>query len=395
MKSKRVFSGVLLAVIGVLFMLSIVGCDNATTPTTTTQYTVTFDANGGTVSPNTATVEEGKTLSSLPTPIRTGGGDTFFQGWYTINETNNDWREPFTLATPIVANITVRAKWRSTEPTQYTVLFNPDGGAVNPTSIQINSGDPVGALPVPTKGSNTFDGWWTAQNGSGTQFTEATIVMGGITVYAKWTAIIDGSPKKIAITGLSAYSGERVQVILTSKGTLPIMNADVVVLSNHDQGGELIPSGGNVEVSLYGASNQRWTGSGSYYVLLTIFRGNDVSRFEFLSNQEIQFTSATTPVHFSTSDFKGNGTPTKFDGVWRGTFNNIPTRVIFSGDWMVQQFLANNTWQNEGVWTKFTFTNTEITMEDSGAGKPLTLVYTLLDTTLTFTEYNMSLEKEG
>jgi hypothetical protein len=395
MKNKRVFSGVLLAVTGALCMLSIVGCDNATTPTTTTQYTVTFHANGGEVSPNTETVEEGKTLPSLPTPTKTSGEDIFFQGWRTKNGANNDWGKSFTGAESIVADITVYAKWGSVALTQYTVTFNPDGGAVAPPSVKIYSGDPVGTLPVPTKGGNTFGGWWTARNGGGTQFTEAFMVNANTTIYAKWTAITDGNPKKIAITGLSVYSGERVQVILTSKGTLPIEHADIVVASNNDQGGELIPSGGNVEAPLYVASNQPWTGSESYYVLFTIFRGNDVSRFEFLSNQKIQFASATTLVQFSTSAFTGNGTPTKFDGVWRGTFNNNPTRFIFSGDWMVQQLLYNNKWQNEGVWTKFTFTNTEITMEDSGAGNPLTLVYILLDTTLTFTEYNVSLEKEG
>jgi hypothetical protein len=39
---------------------------------------------------------------------------------------------------------------------------------------------------------------------------------------------------------------------------------------------------------------------------------------------------------------EGNGTPTKFNGVWSGTFNNISTRFIFSGDWMTQKFLDNN-----------------------------------------------------
>jgi hypothetical protein len=159
----------------------------------------------------------------------------------------------------------------------------------------------VGSLPVPTKNNNAFRGWWTARNGGGTQFTEATIVTGSITVYAEWTEMARGQ-KMISVTGLSDYNGEKIQVILTSKGTLPIMNADVVVGFNNDQGGELIPSGGNVELPLYlpngGAFDQPWTGSGSYYVLVTIFRGNDVNRLEFLSQQEIQFASATTPVQF-------------------------------------------------------------------------------------------------
>jgi hypothetical protein len=44
MKKKRVFLGLLLTIIGELFMLGIVGCDNGTTTTTVIQYTVTFNA---------------------------------------------------------------------------------------------------------------------------------------------------------------------------------------------------------------------------------------------------------------------------------------------------------------------------------------------------------------
>jgi hypothetical protein len=59
MKNKRVFSRVLLAVTGALFMLNIVGCDNATAPTTTTQYTVTFNPDGGAVNPTSVRINSG------------------------------------------------------------------------------------------------------------------------------------------------------------------------------------------------------------------------------------------------------------------------------------------------------------------------------------------------
>jgi hypothetical protein len=96
-------------------------------------------------------------------------------------------------------------------------------------------------------------------------------------------------------------------VALTSKGTLPIPNADVVAGSTTNWSGGLIPNGGNVELPLYlpndGLFDQPWTGSGAYHVRVTIVRGNDVSRLHFLSKQKIQFTSATTPVQFLESDF--------------------------------------------------------------------------------------------
>jgi uncharacterized repeat protein (TIGR02543 family) len=209
MKNKCVFSGFLLIIIGELFMLGIVGCDNGTTTTTITQYTVTFNANGGQVSPGTMTVEEGKTIDVLPTPTKTSG-DTVFQWWYTKNGTDNDWGIPFTDLTPIVADITVYAKWGSIAPTKCTITFDPEGGTVNPASIQVNSGDRAGTLPIPTKNNNTFKGWWTGQNGTGTLFNETTTVSGNITVYAKWERIVAKSnPIQVYSTndGSTVYSG--------------------------------------------------------------------------------------------------------------------------------------------------------------------------------------------
>lgn len=46
------------------------------------KYTITFDANGGTVSPETKTVTYGQPIGSLPIPVRTGYR---FDGWYTID----------------------------------------------------------------------------------------------------------------------------------------------------------------------------------------------------------------------------------------------------------------------------------------------------------------------
>jgi uncharacterized repeat protein (TIGR02543 family) len=49
-------------------------------PPTTTTYTITFDANGGAVSPASSTVTNGQAYGALPTPTRSGYK---FKGWYT------------------------------------------------------------------------------------------------------------------------------------------------------------------------------------------------------------------------------------------------------------------------------------------------------------------------
>jgi hypothetical protein len=299
------FSGLLLTIIGALFMLGIVGCDNGTTNTTITQYTVTFDANGGEVVPSTMTAEEGKTLSSLPTPTKTSG-DTFFQGWYTKDGTNNDWGEPFGVLTPIVTDITVYAKWGSVAPTKHTVTFDPEGGTVNPTSIQVNSGDPVGALPVPEKANNIFEGWYTkdgTNNDWGEPFGVSTPIVTSITVYAKWTTI-NSNPKKISITGLSDFNGKRIEVGLFATQN-PISNNELIAY--HFVLSELIANGKREELPLYTniAQSQPWTGFGSYYVSIIIRRDDHTNHNEaaFMSKNKIAFNATTTVVGFSLTDF--------------------------------------------------------------------------------------------
>ena len=67
----------------------------------------------------------------------------------------------------------------------YTITFNPNDGEVTPIYKNIDIGDAVGELPVPTKGVYTFDGWYTGLT-DGTLVTEETIPDGSVTYYAHW-----------------------------------------------------------------------------------------------------------------------------------------------------------------------------------------------------------------
>lgn len=57
------------------------------------QYTLSFDANGGTVSETTRTVLEGSQVGSLPTPTKEGYR---FYGWYAISN-NSDWQTSYLI----------------------------------------------------------------------------------------------------------------------------------------------------------------------------------------------------------------------------------------------------------------------------------------------------------
>jgi uncharacterized repeat protein (TIGR02543 family) len=67
---------------------------------------ITYNANGGTVSPASATTTAGGNLSILPTPKRNGYS---FNGWY-MSKTGG---EKITTSTVFIENTTVYAQWTS------------------------------------------------------------------------------------------------------------------------------------------------------------------------------------------------------------------------------------------------------------------------------------------
>ncbi|MDR1325344.1 MAG: InlB B-repeat-containing protein [Treponema sp.] len=141
-------------------------------------WPVTFDVDGGTPVTQPARVNSGESLGALMPPDSTRDGYAF-GGWYTEQ---NGGGTQFTAATTVSGAITVYANW------QYTVTFDLDDGTFVTETRTVNSGDPVdAAMPSdPTRSDYAFGGWYTAQNGEGTQFAANTPVTGNITVYALW-----------------------------------------------------------------------------------------------------------------------------------------------------------------------------------------------------------------
>ena len=140
------------------------------------EYTVTFDANGGSVSIASATTKDGK-LESLPTPTR--GGYTFL-GWYT-EETGG---EKVTTDTVFTKDTTIYAHWQKQTAQEYTVTFNANGGSVSTTSTTTKDGK-LESLPTPTNDGYTFLGWYTEETG-GDEVTTDTVFTKDTTIYAHW-----------------------------------------------------------------------------------------------------------------------------------------------------------------------------------------------------------------
>lgn len=93
--------------------------------------------------------------------------------------------------TNVTANHTISVSFKDAggggQPTTHTINFY-DGATLLHTKT-VEEGKSLGAdFPTdPGKADYRFDGWWTGQNGAGTQFTASTAVAGDLSVYAKWT----------------------------------------------------------------------------------------------------------------------------------------------------------------------------------------------------------------
>ena len=118
---------------------------------TVSLYTVTFNANGGSVSPSSA-----NTLCSYTTTYS-------FGGWYTSATGGTK----VTTSTAYTSATTIYAHW--TPSTTY--------------------GDSLlSTLPTPTRPGYRFDGWYTSATG-GTQVTTSKVYTANTTIYAHWTQI--------------------------------------------------------------------------------------------------------------------------------------------------------------------------------------------------------------
>ena len=145
---------------------------------TANEYTVTYDAAGGTVSSTTQTVAYDSDVEYL-IPERTGYA---FLGWYenTTKHENGKWTR--------TSDLSLVAKW---EIANYTINYELDGGtnhADNPATYTVN--DETITLKDPSRTGYTFAGW--TYEGQTTPTKNPTIEKGSVgekTFTANWVAI--------------------------------------------------------------------------------------------------------------------------------------------------------------------------------------------------------------
>ena len=134
-----------------------------------------------TLQPNGGTLPEYSLVAGAALPIPTKTGYTF-AGWYENQEFSGD---PVTdVPTDSTKNLNFYAKWTANT---YTVIFDANGGSVNPTSAVTVAGK-LTSLPTPTYDGYDFIGWYTQKDG-GEKVTTDTVFAMDSTIYAHWSNI--------------------------------------------------------------------------------------------------------------------------------------------------------------------------------------------------------------
>lgn len=145
------------------------------------EYTLTFNANGGSVSPTSKTIAYGDSYGTLPTPVRE---NYTFDGWYTA--VSGGTKVTTSTKVTVVSNQTLYAHWTAKK---FMLTYNANGGTVSTASKTLTYGDSYGTLPTPTRDYYVFDGWYTAASG-GSKVSASTLPdkAADVTIYAHWTA---------------------------------------------------------------------------------------------------------------------------------------------------------------------------------------------------------------
>ena len=176
------------------------------------QYTVTFDANGGSVSPTSSTVNAGSSVT-LPTPSRSG---FTFNGWYTASSGGSFLGLGGSSYTPS-STVTIFAQWTAI---QYTVNWNANGGTVSPTSNTGTSGTVV-TVPTPSRSGFNFLYWTETPSGG---FSSQLFAGSSYTItqttnwYARWAVPLPVISSIVARNG-GTGGAYKMQWTITSTNT--------------------------------------------------------------------------------------------------------------------------------------------------------------------------------
>lgn len=187
---------------------------------TANQFTITFDADGGSVSTSSKTVIYNSTYGTLPIPARTG---YTFDGWYTSK------RDGVQVTKESVVEITeaqtLYAHWK------YTVSLDENGGSeVN--DIEVICNHTYSNLPITMREGYTFMGWYT-------ELSEGILINDTVIVAEPYYTILYARWKKTNIT--NDFSSNAVEVAFyqsadeNNDGVSDFIDLELKCTSSHEK----------------------------------------------------------------------------------------------------------------------------------------------------------------
>ncbi len=165
-------------------------------------FTLTYNAEGGAVSPASVAYTYGTGSLTLATPTLT---NYLFSGWYSAASGGGLIGLGGVSYTPS-NSLTLFAQW---SPAVYTVTYNAGAGTVSPTSANFTYATSALVLPTPTLTGSVFDGWFSLVTGgtlaglAGASYSPAAT----LTLYAHWHVIAHYSVTFVA-NGASGTQSE-------------------------------------------------------------------------------------------------------------------------------------------------------------------------------------------
>lgn len=182
-------------------------------------YKITFNANGGTVTPETMNVGYGQKYGDIPKPSQKG---YTFTGWYTAESGGE--RIKAETEVKITNDQTLYARWNAK---QYTITLDANGGTVTSQTVTVTFADKYGNLPTPTRTGHQFSGWYSKADG-GTRITADNVVRAAKnhTLYAHWNEVLYNLYYNE--NGGNQLSGQRYKMLAynTAYGELPTPTKD-------------------------------------------------------------------------------------------------------------------------------------------------------------------------
>ena len=241
----------------------------------TTEYKLSFSANGGTGEMESITKEENEKINLPAVKFSRTGFE--FLNWNTVADGSGT---AYADSAEFIfnADTTLHAQWKekkaapsnpenpaqpqnptkpqqpqipetpSTPKTTYTVIFDANGGNGTIASISVEEGSEI-TLPENTftKTGYSFAGWATSADGNVSYSDKAKIsITGNITLYAKWTVVAEN-----AVNAINSLPTGEHKIAVTGQMTKGNLNGVIAAIKGNSNGAKVYLDLGGITVDFY------------------------------------------------------------------------------------------------------------------------------------------------